>query len=75
MPDEFRVGILGRNPFGDALGPLKGKQVNGRTIVVNELKPDERLDSYHLLFISASEHARLAEILSQGALWHALDDL
>ena len=39
--------------------------MNGRPIVVKELKGNEKLGSFHILFISASERARLGEILRQ----------
>jgi len=37
------IGIMGKDPFGDAFEPIKDKQVKGRKLVINRLKGLEEL--------------------------------
>jgi hypothetical protein len=55
--------VLGEDPFGDALGFLKGKTANGRPIVIRYAATLEELDRCHLLFVSSSEKPNLPKIL------------
>lgn len=57
------VCIIGQDRFGDALGTLKNKTVEGRPISVRKgVKPDEA-DRCHIFFISTSEKENLPQIL------------
>ncbi|MDO8541275.1 MAG: YfiR family protein [Opitutaceae bacterium] len=62
----FTIGILGQDPSGKALmvltAILSDKVIKGRRIVVRLLTNPAEIDQCQLLFISASEKARLAEI-------------
>jgi hypothetical protein len=64
------IGVIGKDPFGDAFGPIKDKQAKGRKVIVKQFKGLEELkkadkaemDSQieairkcHLLFICSSE--------------------
>jgi hypothetical protein len=58
------VGIVGADPFGSALEQtLAGKSANGRALTIRRLKWGQSLRDCHILFISASERKRLAQIL------------
>ncbi len=59
------IGIVGDNPFGEALEPLNGKQVKGRTLAV-KLNPSAKdLEQCQIIFICASEKSRLPEIFGK----------
>ena len=66
------LGILGRDPFGDALDEVRGKSAKGRRIVVLHLRGVEELRECDLLFVCASEKGRLAQILKAAQSSHAL---
>lgn len=57
------LGILGRDPFDDALDAVKGKLAKGRKVVVVHFRSIEEVKGCDLLFICASERGRLAQIL------------
>lgn len=57
------LGILGRDPFGEALDQVKGKLAKGRRIVVVHFRRIEEVRECDLLFISESERPRLSHIL------------
>jgi hypothetical protein len=59
------IGIVGENPFGPAINPLKGKQIKGRTLAVKQVATAKDLESCQIVFVSASEKARLPEIFGQ----------
>ena len=59
------LGVLGENPFGDDLEQMvRGKTINNRPIVVKPCRSLAETTNCHILFISASEKARLPEILA-----------
>jgi uncharacterized protein DUF4154 len=66
------IWVLGEDPFGDALGSLKGKTANGRPIVVRYAANLGELERCHLLFVSASEKANLPKILQTTKGWGIL---
>jgi len=37
------IGIIGKDPFGDAFGPIEGRQVKNRTVVVKRFKDFKEL--------------------------------
>jgi len=57
------LGILGRDPFDDALEVVKGKTAKGRKVVVVHFRSIEEVKGCDLLFICASEKGRLSQIL------------
>jgi hypothetical protein len=72
------VGVLGEDPFGSALDQsLNGKSINGRPLTIKRLKWGQNLRECQLLFISASEKKRLAQILDslKGAGVVTISDL
>jgi hypothetical protein len=59
------IAIIGDDPFGGSLvGMIAGQKVQGRSIVIRERHFGEDLRHCHVLFISASERRRSAEILA-----------
>jgi hypothetical protein len=61
----FAIGILGKDPFGAALGSVvDGQNVHGRAIVIRRLSRTEEAAHCDVLFISASERERLPQILA-----------
>src|SRR5204863_10219199 len=60
------VGVLGENPFHDALEKtIKSKTVDEHPVVIREFRAAADATNCHILFISSSEKARLAQILKQ----------
>jgi len=55
--------VIGQDRFGNALGTLKNKTVEGRTIVARKGVKAEDIDRCHILFISTSERENLPQIL------------
>jgi hypothetical protein len=41
--EPITIGIIGKDPFGNAFEPLKGRQAKGRKVVVKRIKGFERL--------------------------------
>jgi hypothetical protein len=59
------LGILGENPFGDAVEQtIRGKTINNRPLMVKQFRLAAEATNCHILFIGASEKARLPEILA-----------
>lgn len=57
-------GVLGQNPFDNALKDLvSGEVVNGRKAVVQEFRSVRDINRCHVLFIADSERSRLPAIL------------
>ena len=65
QPDSpIVIGILGEDPFGTVLDRvLAGKKVNGRIFLVKRLKSVPDLKECHIVFVSSSEMAHLAEAI------------
>ena len=67
FPDEttpFALGILGEDPFGEALDAVfKDKKAHNHPIVVKRTNKAEDLKSCHMVFICASEENRCKDIL------------
>ena len=63
---EFVLGVLGENPFGEALkNYFKGKSVKSRRFVIRICKSVDEARACHMLFISSSDKNNLAQILKQ----------
>jgi hypothetical protein len=71
-PSTIAVGILGRDPFDDALEPLNGKIAKGRRVTVLHFRSVEEARGVDLLFICASEKGRLSHILKTFHNSHVL---
>jgi hypothetical protein len=60
------IGVLGPNPFGDELeNALRGRQINGRPVIVREYDSVEAARGSHLLFINLSEESKLRKALKE----------
>lgn len=62
-PATICLGILGRDPFDDALEAVKGKSAKGRKVVVHHFRSIEEVKGCDLLYICASEKGSLSRIL------------
>jgi hypothetical protein len=63
---QFVIGVLGENPFGEALEDyFKSRTVKGRQFVVKIFKEVEEVKNCQILFISASEKGKLTSILKK----------
>ncbi|MBS0632310.1 MAG: YfiR family protein [Verrucomicrobia bacterium] len=64
-PDSpFVIGVLGTDPFGSSLEEtVAGERVKGRPIVIRRFSEAAGAQGCHLVFISASEHRRVKELL------------
>ncbi len=60
----IKLCVLGEDPFGDDLEQtIRGKLINGRTVVVQRFQGMQGLDGCHVLFVSTSEQRHLSQIL------------
>lgn len=62
-PGTITLGILGHDPFDDALEEIKGKNAKGRKVVVLRFRNMEEMKGCDVLFICASEKGRFSQIL------------
>jgi len=58
------LGILGKDPFGDALETIRDKSVGGRRLEIKRSKTIQDLEKCHILFISGSEKNRVKMIFN-----------
>ncbi len=64
----FRIGVLGINPFGDALeGVIEGENVDGHPIVIEVADSADKLNSCQIVYMSETGHSQLETILGQFA--------
>jgi hypothetical protein len=64
--DPIVIGVLGKDPFGDALiAEIAGKRLGGRTFEVREVSDARQMAACQILFVSSSERKRLALLFSQ----------
>ncbi len=64
---SFTICVLGKSPFGNALGTIAGKTIRGRHVTVTYLNRIEELKECNILYIAASEKANLSQIISAVA--------
>lgn len=57
---QLSLCVLGKNPFGTALGGVEGKKVGDRTLKVKQIEALGKEQQCHLLFVGQSEVAGLA---------------
>lgn len=62
---SITLGVVGENPFGEALDPLNGKIVKGRKLVIRKAATPEERKACQILFISPSEKSRMPDILAE----------
>ncbi|MBJ6727797.1 YfiR family protein [Geomesophilobacter sediminis] len=62
-PSTITFGILGKDPFGEALDQIKGKTAKGRRVVVVHFRRVEEVRDCDVLFIAESEKSRVVHIL------------
>jgi hypothetical protein len=63
---QIVVGVLGQNPFGDELeNALKGRLINGRSVVVRQFDNVEAAKEAHLLFVTLSDESKLRKTLKE----------
>ena len=61
--DGLRICVLGDDPFGAALDSIAGKTIRGREVRVERVTDDAAAQRCQVLFVSASEGGRLAEVI------------
>ena len=62
--DPIVIGVLGQNPFGDALArAVAGKALGGRAFQVREISNAQQAAGCQIVFISSSERKRLGALL------------
>lgn len=59
------IGILGRDPFGDALQLINGKTIKGKRLVIKHMSRVQDMENLYVLFISPSEKENLKRILQE----------
>jgi hypothetical protein len=65
--DPIVIGVLGRNPFRDALtDALAGKTINGRPFQVREIAEASQAAGCQMLFVASSERRRIADLLKEN---------
>jgi len=57
--------ILGKDPFGVFLKPLKGKTVKGKKIIIKYIHKIDDMEKCHVLFVGKSEDKQLVRILAR----------
>lgn len=62
---NFVIGILGRDPFGEDIRIIEDKSIKGKTLKVIRGDELDKPQNCHLLFISASAESRLSGILEK----------
>lgn len=59
------IGVLGENPFGDALETVvRGETAHGRKLVLQHYTRLDQIKTCHVLYISVSEARRIKEIIT-----------
>ncbi len=62
--DAFSVCVVGQDPFGSSLDPIKSRKVNDAKITVrHHSATDDGLTACNVLFVSSSERSNLKTIL------------
>ncbi len=61
----IKLCILGDDPFGAAIKSIHGKTIRGRDLVINFISKAKDLEQCHILFVSASEKDKLAQVINQ----------
>ena len=70
--ETLTVGVIGKSPFGAALGSIEGKTVKGRQLVIRQFNSVEELQHCHILFVSPSQRQNWPQIVNAVQGWHVL---
>jgi hypothetical protein len=63
--DPIVIGVLGKNPFGDALtAAVAGKTLGARAFQVREISNAQQAAACQIVFVSSSERKRLGPLLA-----------
>jgi len=64
--DPILIGVLGKNPFGDALAEaVAGKKLGARAFQVREIGDIQQATRCQILFVSSSERKHLAPLFAR----------
>jgi YfiR/HmsC-like len=64
--DPIVIGVLGKDPFGDALAEaVAGKTLGGRAFQVREIADAQQAAGCQIVFVSASERKRLGPLFTR----------
>jgi hypothetical protein len=62
-----QIGVLGSEEMADELSRIVGgRTINGRPIVVRQVREGEPEGALHLLFVAGADNARVARVLRQA---------
>lgn len=64
--------ILGKDPFGVLLEPIKDKTVKGKKIIIKYSPTIDDMEKCHVLFVGKSEDKQLVRILDRLRDWNVL---
>ena len=64
--------ILGKDPFGVFLKPIKDKTVKGKKIIIKYSPKIDDMEKCHVLFVGKSEDKQLVRILARIRDWNVL---
>ena len=70
--DPILLTILGNDPTATSLAYLDGKKVSGRRVDVRRVPNLAALERCHVLFVGASEKAKLVQVLGAVQRWATL---
>ena len=71
--DQFRICILGKDPFGSVLdSTVAGELIGGRQIAVQRITRVQQAAPCNILFVSASEEDNLRPVLDEANRLHIL---
>ena len=62
---EFRICVLGSDPFGSTLNPARTKDIDGKKIVIERKPGVDFISSCQILFVGNSEAGNLTKILEK----------
>jgi hypothetical protein len=72
-PDQFRICVLGKDPFGSVLdSTVAGERIGGRQIAVQRIAHVQQAAPCNILFITASEEGNLRPVLDEANRLHIL---
>ncbi len=70
--EPFTLCLIGKDPFAQALRPIRNKKVRGHPLNIKRNISLDQIQQCHMLFISRSEQDRLQEILQAAAAYPIL---
>ncbi len=63
--EDFCIGVIGKDPFGQALDSLAGEIMHDKPIVIKRFRTADEARGCQMVFIGKSEWARTADILTR----------